>query len=330
MFKKSPDCRYCIGVFLCLVFTTTINAQPFLTQDQNPFSLIHGQPQPVAAELPEAGNSHWSLSLDIANTLNSESRSNEKLLLDFESHNLRFAWFFAFKDDWAIKVDIPFIHYGAGFLDNSIDSWHDFFGLPRAARPFVTDNQFRIVYERNGLPLIDLEQSKSSLGDIQIALAKSIFQKNDASLSLWLATDLPTGDQASLIGNHSSDVSLWLASDYKFSSDWRVDGNLGMLMPGKDQLASIPVENHVYFANAGIEWQAHSSFNLRIQLNGHSRFYSDSQLKLLGSAYSLVFGGRIHINSCSDLDLAASEDIQVGATPDVSFLFSWRSRTNCH
>ncbi|MCW8830912.1 MAG: DUF3187 family protein, partial [Gammaproteobacteria bacterium] len=91
----------------------------------------------------------------------------------------------------------------------------------------------------------------------------------------------------------------------------------------------LAVEDQVMFAHAGIHWQAHETFDLRIQFDGHSRFYSDSRLKLLGSAYNIVFGGRIHVGDCSEFDLAVSEDIQVGATPDVSFLFSWQSRFDC-
>ncbi|MFC1589011.1 DUF3187 family protein [Pseudomonadota bacterium] len=314
---------------MCLFFTSSINAQPFLTQDQNPFSLIHGQPQPVAARLPETNTTHWSLTLDITNTLNSESTNTEKLLIDFESYNLRFGWLHALNEDWALKIDIPLIHYGAGFLDNTIDSWHDFFHLPRANRPLVKDNQFQIFYERNGQPLINLDAPSHSLGDIQIALGRSVFQGADSVLSLWVSTDLPTGDAASLIGNDSSDLSLWLAGEYQLSPDWCVDTNLGMLLPGENRLASLPVENQVYFAYAGIEWRVHELIDLRIQLNAHSQFYSDSQLELLGSAYNMVFGGRLHVSNCSDIDLAFSEDVQVGATPDVSFLFTWRSRTSC-
>jgi hypothetical protein len=304
-------------------------AEPFLTQDQNPFSLMHGQPQPVAAQLPEAGTTQWFLTLDITNTLNAESNSSENLLIDFESYNLRFAWLYGLGEDWALKIDLPLIYYGEGFLDNTIDSWHEFFHLPRANRPNVTDNQFHIFYARNGQPLINLDTPQSGLGDIQLALGRKLIRHQDAALSFWLSFDLPTGDQTRLTGNDSSDLSLWLAGDYRFNTVWSVDTNLGILFPGESQLATLGIENQVVFAYAGIQWQAHELFDLRFQLNGHSQFYSDSQLLLLGSAYNMVLGGRVHVSECSDLDLAFSEDIQVGATPDVSFLLSWKSRFDC-
>lgn len=337
MLKKSPDCSFCIGAFLRLLFlipivissATVSAAQPFLTQDQNPFSLIHGQPQAVAAQLPEANTSQWSLTLDVTNTLNSETNGNETILLDFESYNLRFAWLYGITEDWALKIDIPLIHYGGGFLDNTIDSWHEFFNLPRADRPNVTDNQFQISYIKNGQALINLDTANSGLGDIQMALARNIIKKQDSTLSFWVSTDLPTGDQTTLTSNDSIDLSLWLAGDYRFNSEWSIDTNVGVLFPGENQISGLAIEDQVYFAYLGFQWKADKTYDLRMQINAHSQFYSDSQLLLLGSAYNMVLGGLIHINKCSDIDLAFSEDIQVGATPDVSFLLSWKSRLGC-
>lgn len=314
----------------CFAISTTVSAaQPFLTQDQNPFSLIHGQPQAVAAQLPEADTVQWSLTVDVTNTLNDETNNNETIFMDFESYNLRFAWLYGITDDWALKIDIPLIHYGEGFLDNTIDSWHEFFHLPRANRPNVADNQYQISYIKNGQTLVNLNTASSGLGDIQIALSRNIIQKQDLRLSLWLSADLPTGNQTTLTSNDSIDLSLWLASDYRFNSEWSIDTNVGVLFPGENQISGLAIEDQVLFAYLGFQWKADKTFDLRMQINAHSQFYSDSQLLLLGSAYNMVLGGRIHINKCSDIDLAFSEDIQVGATPDVSFLLSWKSNFDC-
>lgn len=314
---------------MCLFITAPVNAQPFLTQDQNPFSLIHGQPQPVAARLPEANTGQWSLSLDITNTLNAEKNSNENLLVDFESYHLRFNYLHALNDDWAVKVDIPLIHYGGGFLDNTIDSWHDLFGLPRADRPNVADDQFQISYTLNGQTLINRNSSDGGLGDIQLALSRQLVENTDSALSLWTSIDLPTGSQAKLSSNDSIDLSLWLAGDYRFHPEWSVDANIGVLFPGENDIENLAVENQVYFTYMGIQWQAHPMVDLRIQLNSHTSFYSNSQLDFLGDAYNMVFGGRVHLDDCSDIDIAFSEDVQVGATPDVSFFLSWKSYTDC-
>lgn len=249
--------------------------------------------------------------------------------MDFESYHLRFAWFYSFNKDLALKIELPLIYYGKGSLDNTIDTWHEFFGLPRADRPNVSNNQFHIFYTKNGQPLIDLTTAVSGLADIQLAFGKKIIQEQQMALSTWLSADLPTGDSSHLTGNDEVDLSFWLASDYRFHPKWNIDISIGVLFPGADNVAGLTIEDQVYFTYAGIEWQAANILDLRIQINNHSAFYSDSQLLLLNSAYNAVFGGRIHISKCSDIDLAFSEDIQVGASPDVSFLISWKTRPDC-
>ena len=316
-------------MLLLITSSHPLIAQPFLTQDQNPFSLIHGQPQPVAAQLPEANTAVWSLSLDITNTLNIESSSTEKLLIDFESYNLRYSLLYGLDENWAVKIELPLIHYGGGFLDNTIDSWHEFFHLPRADRPYVINDQFLISYTQNGQALINLNTVSSGPGDIPITFARKLFQHQHAALSLWLSFDLSTGEQSNLTSNERSDLSLWLAGDYRFNPEWSVDSNIGILLPGESHIENLRVEDQVFFAYTGIQWQVLANIDLRIQLNGHTGFYSNSDLRLLSDSYNISFGGRIHMSDCSDIDVAVSEDIKVGATADVSFLFSWKSRLDC-
>jgi len=329
---KSPDDLKAIGAFLCLmILSATLpgiaTSSPFPTQDQNPFSLIHGQPQPSTARLPVENTSSWSLGLDITNTLNLMSNSQESLLIDFESYHLRFNFVYGLSENWALRIDVPVIHYGSGFLDSTVDNWHDIFGLPRGNRPRVIDDQFRIFYSRNGVPVIDLTKPTSGFGDIQLGLGRALHQNQQSVLSLWSSVDLPTGDQSDLTGNDASDLSFWLAAEYKLNPEWNADANLGILFPGESHLGTLAVEDNIWFGHAAIQWQPLPEFDLRIQIGGHTQYYSNSNLIPLGKARNIVFGGAIHLSTCSDIVIAVSEDIKVESTPDVSFLISWESKT---
>jgi hypothetical protein len=328
---QSPNGLKATGAFLCLIVLsltplTRASASPFLTQDQNPFSLIHGQPQPTSAVLPDKGVFVWSLSLDITNTLNVNNNNQESLFMDFESYHLRFNFLYGLSENWALRIDAPFIYYSGGFLDSTVDNWHDIFGLPQSNRPKVINNQFRIFYSRNGTPVIDLTSPTSGLGDIQIGIGKKLHHDQQSALSLWSSIDIPTGDKSDLTGNDASDVSFWLATQYKLNPEWSTDANLGILFPGESNLGTLAVENNIWFGHAAIQWQPLPAFDLRVQFGGHTQFYSNSQLRPLGSAYNIVIGGTVHVSACSDFDIAVSEDIKIEATPDVSFLFSWKSK----
>lgn len=315
-----------MGAFLCLLFFSTTSASPFLTQDQNPFSLIHGQPQPVPAILPATGSTQWSLGLDITNTLNFEATPQESLLLDFESYNLRLRFLYGLKDNWALLLDIPLIDRGGGFLDGSIDTWHRAFGLPQASRPNVADGKFQITYINNGVTEYDIRTSAEGLGGIQIGLGHQLLHDPATAIGIWLVADLPTGDINRLTGNGALDISLLLTGSYRFHPEWITDANLGVLHPGENRLGTLTVEDNIIFGYAGVQWSPYSLFDLRIQFGGHTQYYANSQLQLLGESYNIVFGGTVHVSACSDLDIAVSEDIKAGTTPDVSFLFTWRSK----
>ena len=80
--------------------------------------------------------------------------------------------------------------------------------------------------------------------------------------------------------------------------------------------------------NLMLGWLVTDNVNLKIQLQGHSSYYDNSQLDILADTYFLTFGTTIKINNCQQLDFAVSEDIKVGSSPDISLLISWRSYTS--
>jgi hypothetical protein len=51
-----------------------------------------------------------------------------------------------FNDYWSVYVTVPYIHYGSGVLDSTIESFHDNFGFSQQGRDYVARNQFQIVY----------------------------------------------------------------------------------------------------------------------------------------------------------------------------------------
>ena len=330
MTDKGPiDCKVS-GAFLCLLFASPIaSADAFISRDQNPLVQIHGLPYIASARITPADSFNWSLTYNITNTLNSESDSTESLLLDYESHELNFSFSMGLENDWAFRLDIPLIHYGGGFLDNAIDGWHQAFSLPQANRPNVADNQFQLRYLDNSNTVVDIIDPNSGIADVQIGLGKQLHASADHATSLWLTADLPTGNQAELSGSEHTDFIVQLASQHRLHQRWQLDASLALVRPGDSQLNGVKIADTAWFAHTGIEWQAHPKFDLRVQLNGHTDIYPDSTLKLLGSSYLIVFGGRIHLDACADFDIAISEDLKVGASPDASFIFSYRQRTAC-
>ncbi len=292
--------------------------------------MIQGLPLPASARLPKSGTLRWSATYNITNTLNIAKTSNESVLLDYESHEFISSLSYGLSQDWTVRLDVPVIYYGAGFLDGKIDHWHKALGLPQGYRPYFPDNQFQLSYDYKGNAVVSIDQANSSLGDIQLGFGKQLVNSAEQAFSLWITADLPTGNQQNLTGSKKTDWIIQAASEHQLDPNWRVDANLAFILPGDSSLNTVPVASHIWSAQTGIEWRAFHPVDLRVQLNGHSAVYPDSGLKLLGSNYQLVFGGRTHLSACSSFDIAASEDIKVDASPDVSFGFSYRHLTDCH
>jgi len=332
---KNANGHTAIGVFLCSLLFLSANSlhaspsasdyQPFATRDQNSLNLIHGQALPGNAALVNEKETQWSSSLSITNTLNVESSANESIRLDYETYRLNLSYQYGLNKNWNIKFDLPVIYQGGGIFDSSINRWHNFWGLPEANRPFIENNQYDINYVSQGKTFLDLNEANLSLGDLQIATARKLIANESTAISVWASLKLPTGNKNKITGNGAADVSAWLAINQKIADNWRLNINAGTTILGTDEYQDMPLSDYAVHGHVMLGWILTESISLKVQLQGHSRYYDDSQLRILGSTHLLTFGGTIKINNCHYFDIAMSEDIKLGASPDASLLFSWRS-----
>ena len=304
-------------------------ADPFQTRDQNPFTLVYGQPLPTPARLPPPAKLKYAVSLDITNTLNVETDSSESLYVDFEAYNLTLGGIVALDQHWALKLDLPFIYRNGGVFDHAIDEWHKLFGLPRADRPNVADDQFSIFYASRANTSIDLTSSTGGVADSQLGLGYSLYQDTKSAVSAWVAVDVPLGDSNKLTGNDDLDYSLWLAGSNMLAEPVVFDGNIGVVLPGDSVLAGLETEELVAFGHVGAHIAVHQAVALKLQFAGHSGYYKNTSLEFLGSSVIIIFGGSINTGRCSAIDIGFSEDIDAGASPDASLLISWRSQLKC-
>jgi Protein of unknown function (DUF3187) len=301
---------------------------PFETRDQNLFNLIHGQALPTNARLNKKEQSLWSSSLVITNTINIEKNNAESIYLDYETYRFNLSYQYGLNENWNLKLDVPLIHQSGGIFDSAIEKWHKFFGLPRGQRPLVDQNQYDVQYDYQSQSLVNLDETSTTLGDIQIAAARSLVENQNTTMSLWTSIKLPTGDKNKLSGSGATDFSAWLAMNQRLSQNWLLNLNAGAVVLGGNSYQDIPLSDSAIYGHIMLGWLMTDAVNIKLQLQGHTSYYEKSQLKILGDTYFLTFGTTIKINNCQQLDIAMSEDIKVGASPDISLLINWRSYTS--
>jgi hypothetical protein len=292
----------------------------FQVHNQNPLIAIYNLPLPTSAKLLNKSEFQTDWIVDISNTLNIESNSNEQLLIDGESHQLNLSFAYGLNDDLNLKVTIPFISHSSGFLDSAIENFHDLLGLNPGLRPSQAKDRLLYTYSKDDAEQsLFLDSATRGVGDVSVQLAYQLADRENYSVSLWGSLALPTGDVKKLTGSGSSDIAFWTSANYKLNPVWQVFGSVGILGIDKNRFYELQNETVVEFAEIGLQWQLNSILSLKAQLDMHTVFFEQTDLRFLSDVVQLSFGGSMLLGPNKVLDFAISEDIKVNASPDVGF-----------
>src|SRR5262245_5757049 len=81
----------------------------------------------------------------------------ENYLLDFEGVMFSFAAHYRLSSHWSAYGILGAVSYGGGFLDGTIESFHDTFGFSSFGRPAVARNRTTLIYDLKGSQAVFLE-----------------------------------------------------------------------------------------------------------------------------------------------------------------------------
>jgi hypothetical protein len=298
-------------------------AEPFRSRDLNPLLAGFGLPSALPTRL---GGDSWSVAADLnwASTSLVQRSGTEQLIVDAEIREARVTIGRSWSNGFAAQLQLPYGYTGGGILDDAIDSWHDFFGLPEGERAAMPTDRIRIAYARNGAMLLDVDSSASGLGDVAIDFGRTLYSTSSGAAALWLSVKAPTGDADRFTGSGATDVSLVLAGDHRLSDNWSIFGQAAVTWLGDgDRLAD--QQNSVAWSGfAGVAWHAWRGLHLKAQIDAHSAVFDEADLDFLGDAIVLTAGGDYRFASGWRLDVAVSEDIAVESASDVVFVFGLR------
>ncbi|MBM0103345.1 DUF3187 family protein [Steroidobacter sp. S1-65] len=75
---------------------------------------------------------------------------------------------------WTTYLSIPYIGYGRGVLDSTIEEFHDASGFSQQGRDLVARNQFQMVYNVRGARYSQLAQSEGGFSDPVLGIRYSL------------------------------------------------------------------------------------------------------------------------------------------------------------
>jgi len=296
-----------------------------------PFSALIGIPN----RWPDGTDHSAELSWNTSNhsMLDVTDNSDEYLMLDGETQTLSARMQTRLSSKVQLGVDIPWLQHSGGYLDSVIDAWHDLFGLPEGIRPLTPNDQLNYVYEKNGVEVFQLDERKSGLGDIQIAMALDLGTIGDSESSYlgrvpWKLTfnlKLPTGEVEKLTGSGNVDVAagVGIRSPGGARLDWWLD--MGLVWPGDVDIVGLDSSGQIYYYDGAVAWRLLTNLDLLLQLAGHTALYQANVTMLGEPAMQLGVGAMWHVSDKFAMRFGFFEDLRAESAPDfgieLAFVF---------
>jgi Protein of unknown function (DUF3187) len=150
--------------YLGLLRARDLTTFGFLRLDMRPAHAVHSTPGTWAIEAELAHQNTWALSSGARDYLDGLSgrRSlgpdevedilalpGENYVLDMELAQLDVTLHYKFTEHWGGYLVMSGVNYSGGFLDSSIENFHDVFGFDDNARPAVEQNAVNLIADLN-------------------------------------------------------------------------------------------------------------------------------------------------------------------------------------
>ena len=291
----------------------------FRVLDENP--LVRAFYVPLPADDRLADGAVYSADLSISNTLNVEERAGESLFVDGESDTLRLSYGNSLRGDWRYRLTLPIVRDSGGFLDTTVDTYHQIFGFDRGNRPYYPKNQLDYAYSGRGH--VDVSHDQTDIGDIAAELGWYAVEDSGKTLSLWSGVTAPTGSVSKLTGDGAWNGAWWAHGALTWSR-WQLAGELGVAQPFGDEIFDGFAHKTSVFGRAAVTRSVGSHWSLRVQLDAQSARVNDSQLRLLGPSLQVDVGAVRRIGKRWRIEMGFQEDAAVNTAPDITFFLGIR------
>lgn len=296
--------------------------QPLAFSDQSPTAAIYGLPRADGYTVAAAGRWHAGLQVDYTSHYTEQSASGESLIFDGETTRAALIFTRGFAGRWQARVEIPFVDHSGGFADGFIDDFHDAFGFADGGRSGAPRDRQRFRYARDGRLALDVDDSPSGIGDLRLGVKKRLAGFGDWGAAIAGELKLPTGAADRLTGSGATDLALWatLGNNQRGTSRWRLLAGAGGIHTGDGDVLERQRVANAAFGWATIGYALWRDFVVQVQANAHSAFYDDTNIEALdGTAVQGALGFDWRVSAASRLTFGIIEDLNTGASPDVSF-----------
>lgn len=332
------------GQFYGLLRSRDLSPFGFLRLDMRPAHAVAIEPGSWALETEIGYQNTWALSKEVERYLKTleptgrrrigpaevqaiEELPGENYLLDVETALYDVTFHYKLSRNWTAYAIASAITYQGGFLDSSIESFHDTFGFSTFGRPAVARNQATLVYDLKGAHVVLLDKpTDGGLTDPTIGVRYTGWQPlENWRLSLEAATKIPVAGRRLLLSTGRTDYGIQASlqrpsNRHAVYIDFAAVYYAGTSQPAPQDSQVIPT------MVVGYEYQLTARTNLNLQGYVSTSVYSHDQTdldELTGTKYQYSIGLR-HRWDNMIFTFGFTENVQnVNNTPDVGLQFGF-------
>ena len=337
------------GRFYGMLRSRDLTPFGFLRLDMRPAHAVNIETHTFAFEAELGYQNTWALSENVEKYLTSlessgrreigsaeidaiRSLPGENYLFDLESATLDMAVHYKFSNQWTAYLFATAVSYQGGFLDSTIEGFHDLMGLSSYGRRAIGRNGTYLIYDLKKTKgvLTEAPQSPGFLDPTFGLRYSGMSLPGRWQMSVETAVKIPVDGARPLLSTGNTDYGLQmsvrrLGNRNALHMDFSGVYYAGEDMPSEHQSQIIPT--------IVIGWERQMSARTNMNLQGYAsksvykRVQTDLD-ELLADKFQLSLGVR-HRFDCCLVSFGVTENLQnLNNTPDVGFQigFAWVPR----
>lgn len=312
----------------------------FLRLDMRPAHAVSIEPGSWALETEVAYQNTWALSPAVEDYLTALEPSGrrdlgaaelqairdlpgENYLIDLEMALLDVTFHYKISHVWTAYVIASAVSYQGGFLDSTIEGFHDSFGFSSFGRPAVTRNQVNVIYDLKSSQYASLgNPTDGGLLDPTFGVRYTGWTlPGKWNLATEVAVKVPVAGRRELLSTGQTDYGVQMSLQRKGQHHaFYVDAS-AVYYDGASQVTRQDAQI-IPTLIVGYERMLTSRTNLNLQGYISKSVYSHDETdleELLGEKYQLSLGVRHRRNNFL-ITFGITENLQnINNTPDIGF-----------
>jgi hypothetical protein len=312
----------------------------FLRLDMRPAHAVSIEPGSWVLETEFDYQNTWALSPEVEKYLNGlagggrrqlgaqeladiRALPGENYLVDLEMATVDVTLHYKFSPHVAGYLIMSGVSYEGGFMDDTIERFHDSAGFHTFGRPAVARNDVNLIYDLKSARYASLGDAPSHGGllDPTIGLRYGTALGGRWRMSVEGAAKLAVAGRRTLLSTGRSDAGLQVALQYRGNRQAFYANVAGVYYAGGD----FPVKQSAQVVPTlilGYEYALTANTNLNLQAYASRSVYSQSETdlqELLDEKYQVTAGFRHRLRDMI-VTFGITENVQnINNTPDIGF-----------